>query len=187
MKTVVGLFWGDDNVQNSVRELKEAGLAENSIGVLTRYDAVRELLGADQGHVVAKYALWGALLGIATFAPFGLAASICECTLLHYNPGIGVGILIAFAAIGMGFGAFMGHFVGVDKAETSYHLFCQGVCRGGKLVVVQASDEQVANAVSTLRQGEAVGVRLFRKRMDGKEFLAIKFVPPSRTERRLIK
>jgi hypothetical protein len=159
MNTVIGLFWGDEHVRNSVRELKEVGLAENSISVLTRYSAVRELLGDCQGHVVAKYALWGALLGIATFAPLGLAASICECTLLQYDAGFGAGILIVFVAIGVGFGAFLGHFVGVDKAESSYHLYCQGVCRGGKLVVVQASDELVANAVDTLRQGKAVGVK----------------------------
>jgi hypothetical protein len=107
---------------------------------------------------VANCAFWGALLGIAIFAPLGLAASICECTLLHYNPGFGVGILIAFVAIGTGFGAFMGHFVGVDKAETGYHLYCRGVCRGGKVVVVQASDELAASAASTLRYEDAFGV-----------------------------
>jgi hypothetical protein len=159
VKTVIGLVWGDENIQDSLRELKKAGLAENSISLLTRYSSVRGLLGANQGHEAAKYALWGALLGIATFAPFGVAASVCECTLLHYNPGFGVGILIAFVAIGVGFGAFMGHFVGVDKAERSYHLYCQGVCRGAKVVVVQASDELVANAVRTLRRAEAVGVK----------------------------
>ena len=159
MVTVIGLFWGDENAQNSVRKLKEVGLAENNISLLTGYDAVRELLGVNQGHVVAKYTLMGALLGIATFAPFGVAASMCECTLLHYNPGFGVGVLIAFVAIGVGFGAFIGHFVGVDKSETSYHLYCQGVCWGAKVVVVQASDELVANAVSTLRQDKALGVK----------------------------
>ena len=158
MKTVVGLFWGDENIQNSVRDLKEAGLAENSISLLTRYSAVRELLGANQGHVVARYALWGALLGLATFAPFGVAASMCECTLLHYNPGFGVGIVIAFVAIGVGFGAFMGHLVGFDKSETSYHLYCQGVLRGATVVVVRAGDELVANAVSTLRNEDTFGV-----------------------------
>jgi hypothetical protein len=77
---------------------------------------------------------------------------------LHYDPGFGVGILIAFVAIGMGFGTFLGHFIGVDKSETSYHLYCQGVCRGGKLVVVQASDDLVTRTVSTLRQEHAVDV-----------------------------
>lgn len=160
MKTVIGLFWGDENVQNTVRELKEVGLAENRISVLNRYAAVRELLGIAQSHVVAKYAFWGALFGIATFAPFGLAASLCECTLLHYNAGFGVGILIVFVAIGTGFGAFMGHFVGVDRSERSYHLYCQGVCRGGQLIVVQAGDDLAAKAMGSLRQSKAVGVKV---------------------------
>jgi hypothetical protein len=159
MITVIGLFWGDENVQNSVRKLKEVGLAGNSIGVLTHYSAVRELLGADQSHMVAKYAFWGALVGIATFALSGLAASICECTLLHYNPGFGVGILIAFVAIGVGFGAFMGCFVGVGEVERGTHLYCQGVRLGAKVVVVQANDELIARAMSTLRQENAVGVK----------------------------
>ena len=160
MVTVIGLLWGDENARNSVRKLKEAGLAENSISLLTGYDAVRELLGANQGHLVARYTLLGALLGIATFAPFGVAASMCECTLLHYNPGFGVGILIVFVAIGTGFGAFMGHFVGVDRSERDYHLYCQGVCRGGQLFVVQASDALAAKAMDFLRQSKAVGVKV---------------------------
>ena len=159
MVTVIGLLWGDENARNSVRKLKEAGLAENSISLLTGYDAVRELLGANQGHLVARYTLLGALLGITTFAPFGVAASMCECTLLHYNPGFGVGVLIAFVAIGVGFGAFIGHFFGIDKSETSYHLYCQGVCRGAKVVVVRARDELVTEAVRTLHQGKAMGVQ----------------------------
>jgi hypothetical protein len=158
MKTVIGLIWGDENLQNSVHELEELGLAENSINVLRSYDAVRELLSDCRGHVVANCAFWGALLGIAIFAPLGLAASICECTLLYYNPGFGVGILIAFVGIGMGFGAFLGHFVRVDKSESGYHLYCQGVCRGGEVLVVQASDELAPEAVSTLRHEDAFGV-----------------------------
>jgi hypothetical protein len=164
MKTVIGFIWGDENVQNSVHELEELGLAENSIRVLTSDHAVRQLLGDCRGHIVANYAFWGALLGIAIFAPFGLAASICECTLLYYSPGFGVGILVAFVAIGMGFGAFMGHFVGVDKSETGHHLYCQGVCRGGKVVVVQASDELAAEAASTLQHEDAFGVTTLQNR-----------------------
>lgn len=159
MKTVIGLVWGDESIQDSVRELKRAGLAENSISLLTRHSAVQELLGANQGHLVAKHALWGALLGIAAFAPLGIAASVCECTLLHYTPGFGVGILIVFVAIGIGFGAFMGCFVGFGEVERGTHLYCQGLRLGGKVVVVRVNDEQVAKTVSTLQQDRVVGVK----------------------------
>ena len=159
MKTVIGLFWGDENVKDSIRELKEMGLGEDRINVMTRDYAVRELLGCDQGRVVAKCALWGALLGIAVFGPLGLGAGLCECGIFDFSSAFGVGILVAFVTIGAAFGAFMGHFVGMDKAERGYHLYCQGVCRGGKVIVVRASDELVAKAVSTLHQSKAVGVK----------------------------
>jgi hypothetical protein len=159
MKTVIGLFWGDENAQNSVCELKEAGLTEDSISVLTGYDAVRELMGAHKSHVAARYAFWGALLGIATLAPFGLGMSICECSLLHLKTWSCVGILTGSVAISLGLGALMGHLVGVYESGRSYHLYCREVCRGAKVVVVQASDEMVAKATSTLRQGRAVGVK----------------------------
>jgi len=158
MKTVIGLFWRDENVKDSIRELKEIGLGEDRIHVMTRDYAVRELLGCDQDHVIAKCAFWGALLGIAVFGPLGLGAGLCECGIFDFGSALGVGILAAFVTIGAAFGAFMGHFVGMDKAERGYHLYCQGVCRGGKVVVVQTSDELVAKAVSTLRHEDALGV-----------------------------
>ena len=159
MKTVIGLFWQEKNVKDSIRELKEIGLGDDSISVMKRDYAVRELLACDQGHTVAKCALWGALLGIGVFGPLGLGAGLCECGLFDFSSAFGVGILVAFVTIGAAFGAFMGHFVGMDKAERGYHLYCQGVCRGGKVVVVQASDELAAKAVSTLHQSKAVGVK----------------------------
>jgi len=158
MKTVIGLLWNDESVQSCIHQLKEVGLAENSISVLDHYAAVRELVGTYQSHVVAKYAFWGALLGIATVGPLGLGASLCECTLLRFSPGFGIGILVAFIAIGTAFGAFLGCFFGVDESERCYHLYCRGVCLGARMVAVQASDELVATAMRTLRHEDAFGV-----------------------------
>ena len=62
MKTIIGLSWGDENIQNLVRKLKELGLAENSISVLTHYSAVRELLGADTETEAVDQALSALLL-----------------------------------------------------------------------------------------------------------------------------
>jgi hypothetical protein len=160
MKTVIGLLWNDESAQSCIHRLKEVGLAENSISVLDRYATVRELVGTYQSQLVAKYAWWGALFGIATFGPFGLGASLCECTLLHYGPEFGIGILVAFIVVGTVFGAFMGHFFGVDKSERSYHLYCQGACRGAKVIAVQVNDELIARTMSTLRQVDALGVQI---------------------------
>lgn len=159
METVIGLFWDEENVQSAIQRMKEVGFAEKEISVLARQDEVRRLLNGDQGHIVGKYAFWGALLGIATVGPLGLGASLCECTLLRFNPGFGMGVLVAFIAIGTAFGAFLGCFFGVDESERCYHLYCRGVCLGAKVVAVQASDELVAKATRTLRNVKGVGVK----------------------------
>jgi hypothetical protein len=166
MKTVIGLLWSDESAESCIHQLKEVGLVESGISVLDRYTAVRELVGAHQSHVAAKYAFWGALLGIATFGPLGLGASVCECTLLHYGPEFGIGILVAFTVIGTVFGAFIGHFFGVDESQKGNHLYCQGVRLGGKLVAVQASDDLVAEVMRILRQEKALGVETLK---DAKE------------------
>jgi hypothetical protein len=158
MKTVIGLLWSDENVQSSIQKLKELGVAEDAISVLTQNVAVRQLLGGDQGRVVAKCALWGALLGIAIYGPVGVGASWCECALLHFAPGFGIGALLAFIAIGTAFGAFLGHLVGIDQAEQGSHLYCRGVELGAQLVAVRANDELAARAMSLLREEKVVGM-----------------------------
>jgi hypothetical protein len=160
MKTVIGLLWSDETVQSSIHRLKELGVAEGTISVLSQESAVRKLLGANQGHIVARYAFWGALLGIAAFGPFGVGASLCECTLLHFGPGFGIGILVAFIALGTAFGAFLGQFVGVDEAEKCRHLYCRGVELGAQLVAVRADDELAERAMNLLRAQRITGMTI---------------------------
>jgi hypothetical protein len=158
VNTVIGLLWSEEGVQSSIRKLKELGVDEDAIRVLSQDTAVRDLLGADRGHPVARYALWGALLGIAVYGPFGVGAGLCECTLLHFGPGFGIGALLAFITIGTAFGAFLGCFFGVDHAEQSRHLYCRSVEQGAQLVAVQANDDLVANAMRILREQTAAGI-----------------------------
>ena len=158
MNTVVGLLWSEEGVQSSIRRLKELGVDEDAITVVSQDTAVRDLLGADQGHPVARYALWGALLGIAVYGPFGVGASLCECSLLRFGPGFGIGILLAFIAIGTTFGAFLGCFFGVDRAEQGRHLYCRGVELGAHLIAVRADDELAAKTMSILREQKVAGV-----------------------------
>jgi hypothetical protein len=123
---------------------------------------VWERLGGDQDHIVAKYAAWGGLIGLAIYGPFGLTASMCECMLFDYNPTIGIGILLAFMAAGTIFGAFIGSFVGAGELGNITHLYTEGVRRGGALVVVQTTDDLASSAMSILRQEHALGVKAYQ-------------------------
>jgi hypothetical protein len=158
MNTVVGLLWSEERVQSSIGKLKELGVDEDAISLLSHETTVKDLLGADQGHPVARHALWGALLGIAIYGPFGVAASLCECSLLRFGPGFGIGILLAFIAIGTAFGAFLGCFFGVDRAEQGRHLYYRGVELGAQLIAVRADDELVAKTMSILREQKVAGL-----------------------------
>jgi hypothetical protein len=160
MKTIIGLFWSDQGVQSAIHKLKELGVAEDAISVLTQDVAVRKLLRVDQGHPVLRCALRGALLGVAIYGPVGVGASLCECTLLHFGPGFGIGALLAFIAVGTAFGAFLGYLVGVDQAEQGSHLYCRSVELGARLVAVRADDELAAGAMSLLRRQNGVGMMI---------------------------
>jgi hypothetical protein len=159
MKTVIGLFWGVEDVQGSIRNLRQAGFAEDTITVLNLVSAVRKLLDGGRGQIVAKCAVCGAFLGSITYGAFGLSVGMGSCTLFNNGLASGIAKLIPFLVIGAVFGAFMGCFAGIGEGEESTHLYCQGVRLGGEVVVVRASDELVAKTVSTLRQNRAEGVK----------------------------
>ena len=160
MKTIIGLLWHREDVQSSIRQLKEIGVDEDRISVLTRTKAARKVLDGDQSHVVAKHIGWGVLFGIAIYGSFGLTASLCGFTLFGYSLASGIGTLLSYIAIGTVFGAIMGSFVGVGELEKDTHLYTQGVSRGGVLMVMQVSDELASRTMSTLRQARAVGVKI---------------------------
>jgi hypothetical protein len=168
MKTVIGLFWDDENIQSSIHKLRQAGCAEDTINVLTRVGAVRKLLDGGRGQMVAKCAVCGALLGSITYGAFGLSVGMGSFSLFNNGLALGIARLLPFFGIGAAFGAFMGCFVGVGEGEESTHLYCQGVRMGGKLVVVQANDELAAKAINTLCQEDAIGVTALNGTQDGR-------------------
>jgi hypothetical protein len=166
MKTVIGLFWGVEDVQGSIHKLGQAGFAEDTISVLNRVSAVRKLLDGGRGQIVAKCAVCGAFLGSITYGAFGLSVGMGSCTLFNNGLASGIVRLLPFLGIGAALGAFMGCFVGVGEGEESTHLYCQGVRMGGKLIVVQANDELAAKAISTLCHENAVGVTALNDTQD---------------------
>jgi len=160
MKTVIGLLPRSEDAASTINNITKVGFAEDEVRVLTNPHAVWEHLGSDQHHLVAKYAGWGALIGIAIYGPFGLAASTCECMFFSYSLAVGIGILFAFIVAGVALGAFIGSFVGAGELGNITHLYTEGVRRGGALMVVRTNDELVSKAVNILRQESVFGVKI---------------------------
>jgi hypothetical protein len=156
MTTVIGLFWQDKDVQDLIRRLEQAGLARDSIATPTHI--TWQSLTAEAGHPIVRYATWGAVISIAIYAVFGLAAGAAGCTYCGYNTTFAVATPVGFVAVGGLVGALLGQWVGKDAQEKDTHLFTQGVNQGGRLVTVQAGDDQLATVMAYLREGNPVGV-----------------------------
>ena len=167
MKTVIGLFWEDENVNSSIHKLKRAGFAEDMISVLTRDSKVRKLLNCAGGRVLAKCVGFGAFLGSVTYGVFGLSVGMGSCTLFDDGLASGIVRLIPFLVIGAVFGASMGCFAGIGEAEKGTHLYCQGVRMGAKVVAVKTSDELIAKAVGILCHENAIGVTTLKDTQGG--------------------
>jgi hypothetical protein len=156
MKTVIGLFWHDEEVQNALRQLEGAGFAQEDIS--TPQSVSRQWLAGDLNHPMARSLGWGAVLGIAIFGPFGLGAALAGRNFLGYDATYVVATLVGFVAIGSLVGALLALWIGVDTLERDTHLYVQGAGLGGNLVTVQTDDEQMEQAIAILREGNGVGV-----------------------------
>lgn len=165
MTTVIGLFQSDENTQNSIDELKDAGFGVDKIRILTGYNDVQRLFGSNESHLVMKYVGWGALLGIAILNLYGLTMGGYACSrLLGYIPvSYWICETVGFTVTGLVLGAMAGFFVGVSKFEKSADLYTHGVVRGGTLMAVTVDNELAAGEViSILNHENAQGVKAFQ-------------------------
>jgi hypothetical protein len=158
MNTVIGLFWCKEDIQSSMQRLKEAGVPQDSVDVLTHVS--RKRLCSNLCHPVARSAIWGAVIGVAIYATFGLVAGVIGCHYCELDSTYGIGILLGFLIIGGLVGALLGQWIGLDASEQSSHLYTQAAHFGGRVVAVEANDELVEKVMDILRQANAIGVRV---------------------------
>ena len=156
MKTGIGLFWSDEEYKNSLEKLEEAGFARDNIGT-PRYIS-RDWLAGDLGHPVVRYLGWGSIIGIAFFGAFGLVAALTGCNCLGYGFTFGAATVMGFVVVGGTIGALLAVWIAIDALEKDTHLYIQGINRGGKLVTVHSTDEQITKAAEILRDGNGVGI-----------------------------
>ena len=156
MKTVIALFWRDEDVQSSLQRLESAGFARDSVD--TPRCISRQRLAGNVGHPKARYTGLGAIIGIVIFGTFGLAAALAGCNLFGYGNTYGIATLMGFVAVGGLVGALLALWIGINALERDTHLYIQGINLGGKLVTVHTADEQITKATEILRDGNGVGV-----------------------------
>lgn len=157
MTTVTALFLRQEDALKAVSRLPLLGIDSGGISILTSRRAVREHLNCSQRRPVAKYAALGALIAMAVFGFFAMLD--CRTAIrLGIDPDLAVAETTAFASGGTLVGAFMGSLLGRDKAERETHLYLEGVRCGYFMMIVEAPEHRVTQALNILAQQGGHGV-----------------------------
>jgi uncharacterized membrane protein len=163
-RIIVALFQDRGQAEDAIRELKNAGLTNEHIGVATQ-DRVEGISGADPGEGASAGALTGGVIG-------GLLGLISSLLI----PGVGplvIGGVLASTIMGMGVGAatggLIGALVGMGVSEGDARYFDAGIREGRTLVTVSSTNQDPVAAMSILerRGGDLGPSRLAPRGMDG--------------------
>jgi hypothetical protein len=160
-QAVTRLFDNHDDAAQAVRELKAAGVNDDSISLIAsnaegahRHDDDDDDNDAAEG--AAKGATTGGLLGGGA----GLLAGLGMLAIPGLGPVVAAGWLIstiAGAAAGAVAGAATGGILGALKdaghSEEDAHVYAEGVRRGGTLVSVRAETESERSTAEQVLQG----------------------------------
>lgn len=160
MSTVIGLFPSNQDVSEEAKRIEKAGFSNDSLRVITKEGSIKCLLGCEPNQIVAKYASWGALLGILVYGIFIFVAAWCDCTIYSISQLIAFEIVLVGVLAGTIIGGILGAFIGWAEYEKDTHLYTQGVNFGEKVFVLQADTEDAEKAMKTLKQVGCLGVRM---------------------------
>jgi len=159
-KTVVALMETPEEAENVVRDLTSTcGCSRSDIGMMARgsqQDAAEvstgnNMSGGDDGSTVASGALKGAGTGAAVGGILGLAAGAAALTIPGIGPFIAAGPIaaaLAGAGIGAAAGGAIGALVHLGVPEEEAHYYAEGVRRGGTLITVNASTDEMATCAA---------------------------------------
>src|SRR3954470_7165469 len=160
-KTVVALMETPQEAENVVRDLTSTcGCQRSDIGLMARgseQDAGAEVesgseASGDEDHsTVASGALKGAGTGAAVGGILGLVAGAAALTIPGIGPFIAAGPIaaaLAGAGIGAAAGGAIGALVHLCVPEQEAHYYAEGVRRGGTLITVNASSDEMATCAA---------------------------------------
>lgn len=163
METAIGVFASRDSAEAAVKELRQRGVAEESITFLTRSENEAKTIAKEFGAYV------GGFVGGAT----GMSAGVVAATLLL--PGIGPVFALGFGAAallglaGAGAGATVGSAAAHDaeapkptaaeKCSEETAFFREVLKEGRSLIVVQTESRELATTACAILDRLGMGIQ----------------------------
>lgn len=142
--TIVGLFRSQADAERAIRDLKDAGIDENQIGVAMQDRHSQRELSESTGASTSPAsdgATAGALSGGILGGVVGLLAGVGALAIPGVGPIIAGGALasaLAGAGIGAAAGGLMGALVAMGVSQDDARYFETGLRQGSVLVIVNA-------------------------------------------------
>jgi len=156
--TVNGLFPAQSDAAAAVREIKAAGVPEAEISLVsnTSLDQGDERSAGDKtvdNNMAETGTADGAAIGGVLGGGAGLLAGLGALTIPGLGPVVGAGWLVTTAigaAVGASGGGIIGALVGAGVDNDDAQIYVEGIRRGGTLVSVRVSDDQVPTIESIM-------------------------------------
>jgi hypothetical protein len=147
MRTVSALFDTYDEVTAAVDGLSDMGVPGSDITVVTRRRDAMTKIAEGAGLGAAIGGVGGLLAGFGMFVIPGLGSVF----------GIGwlIPLIIGAAAGGVA-GGLIGSLTGAGIDESDAHVYAEGVCRGGTLLVARVHDDDAGGARAILLKCGAI-------------------------------
>ncbi|HET8650632.1 MAG TPA: general stress protein [Gemmatimonadales bacterium] len=150
-RVIVGTFDDRDDAAAAIRDLRDAGFAEEQMGVAMRDRRAQEELMDTTGTEAAEGAATGAVSGGIVGGVLGLLAGAGALLVPGVGPVVAAGWLgstIAGAAVGAAAGGIIGALIGMGLPESEARYFDQRFRGGAALLTVRAG----------VRSGEAAAI-----------------------------
>jgi Domain of unknown function (DUF2382) len=152
-RTVTALFDDYDHAVEAVRRLKQAGIPEAQISLVSGREEQRSSTTSDTDDDDVSDAGKGAAIGGAIGGGAGLLAGLGMLAIPGLGPVVAAGWLastLAGLAAGATTGGLIGALVDTGLSESEAHAYAEGIRRGGTLVSARVEESLVETAVDIL-------------------------------------
>ena len=149
--TAVGVFHNREQARHAIKELRQAGFAENRIGVASRYEETKTSVTPESTESQAGTgAATGAAAGAGVGAVWGIG--VVTGTLPAVGPAIAGGALAAVLSSAVAGGAVAGIAgaligLGIPKEEAEYY---ESEFKEGRTIVTVDAGDRYTEAVAIL-------------------------------------
>jgi hypothetical protein len=145
-RTITALFDDYDDAVEAVRQLKEAGITDADISLVSGSEKHRSATSSETDDAISD-AGKGAAIGGAIGGGAGLLAGLGMLAIPGLGPVVAAGWLastLAGLAAGAATGGLVGALVDAGVPEDEAHAYAEGIRRGGTMVTARV-DESLAD------------------------------------------